>query len=56
MILILYALWILRFILGPEKRGPSVGAAGQAYTISFYGITFIDTAVRALAAGVEAHA
>lgn len=55
-ILILYALWILRFILRPEKRGPSVGAAGQAYTISFYGITFIDTAVRALAAGVEAHA
>jgi len=56
LILILYAVWILRFILRPEKRGPSVGAAGQAYTISFYGITFIDMAVRALATGVSAHA
>jgi hypothetical protein len=56
MILIIYALWILRFILRPERRGPNVGAAGQAYTISFYGITFIDMAVRALATGAEAHA
>jgi hypothetical protein len=56
LILILYAVWILRFIVRPEKRGPSVGAAGQAYTISFYGITFIDMAVRALATGVNAHA
>ena len=56
LIVILYAFWILRFVLGPERRGPSIGTAGQAYAICFYGITFIDMAVRALAISGRAHA
>jgi len=55
-IMILFALWILRFILDPEKRGPSVGAAGQVYALSFYGIALVDMAVRALAIADKAHA
>jgi hypothetical protein len=55
-ILVLYALRILRFILDPGCRGASIGAAGRAYMLCFYSITFIDTALRSLASWGRAHA